>query len=205
MIIQQSIGPQASLSAGGVSMRACSDGSTVTSDGHARYMEAVAQGSVFTGATATVATFGTALTSTNVTIALSNPAGSGVYAVIWKGTASVVTSSTAGSLVWAACVNPVAAIVTYTTKIVAYNCLLGSSKLNTCQLAASSALITTPVLLRPFAFGPVTATASTGNIVDEVAGEFILTPGTSITIQGITIVGTGLLGLTWEEIPATFI
>jgi hypothetical protein len=167
---------------------------------HGRYHEAVMRGNVYTYGLLAVCTFGTALTATMVTLSLTNPAGSGKNLSILRGTATVVTSSTAGSLVWAACVNPVAAAVVHGTPGIAYNCLLGSGNKPVGLVDSASTLPAAPTMLRPMAFGPVTATATTGSIIDTVDGEFVLTPGTAITIQGLTIVGTGLLSITWEEV-----
>ena len=176
-------------------------GELIVQDAHGRYQEAVYRGHVFTACTQTVVTWGTALTGTCVTIALVNPAGSGVNLAILKCRATVVTSTTAGSLVYGICNTPLQAAVTYTTKLTATNCLVGSLNAAAGIPATSCALPAAPVAVGAFAFGPVTATASTGNIVDDVGGEFILAPNTAFTIQGITIVGTGLLSITWEEIP----
>lgn len=181
-------------------------------DAHARFMDACLRGQLWIASNTAAVTFGTALTSTAVTATLSNPLGSGVNAVLYKTVITVAASSTAGSLVYA--FNGFGALTTgviHGTPGAIQNALLGTPNPAgsaggpgagcKCFFDTACTLPATPTLLRGIAFGPVTATATTGAIVDLVDGEIILQPGTALTVQGITIVGTGLISYTWEEVP----
>ena len=181
--------------------RMCRSGELAATLAHGRYQEAVYRGHCFAACNQSVVTFGTALTATGVTFALVNPAGSGVNLVVLKTRVTVVTSSTAGSLVYAVCNVPLQAAVTTASKLTANNCLVGALAAPAGYASASFTLPAAPVAIGALAFGPVTATASTGAIYDEPMGEYILAPNTAIAVQGITIVGTGLISMTWEEIP----
>lgn len=181
-------------------------------DAHARYQYAVLNGNVFIASNTAAVTFGTALTATGVTAHLTNPLGSGICAVLLKTCITVAASSTAGSIVYA--YNGLGALTTgviHGTPGTIQNAKLGipgaigagggSGSASKCFFDSACTLPAAPVMLRPIAFGPVTATAATGFIIDYVDGEIILQPGTTLSVQGITIVGTGLISFTWEEVP----
>lgn len=180
-----------------------SDNAVINTELHPRYMRAVLAGNVFAASNTAAVTFGTALTATAVTFTLSNPSGSGKNLAIIKTTLAVAAASTAGSIVYAVNVNQAAAQVIHGTPITAViNCKLGGAinSGNVGLVDSACTLPAAPSALLPFAFVPVTATATTGNIVDYVDGQIVLQPGTAITMQGITSVGTGLFGMVWEEI-----
>lgn len=195
---------------GGASQAAflqASDNAFVNTELHPRNMREVLAGNVFAASNTAAVTFGTSLTATAVTFTLSNPSGSGKNLVIIKTVLAVAAASTAGSIVYAVNVNQAAAQVIHGTPITAViNCKLGGSinAGNVGLVDSACTLPAAPSALLPFAFVPVTATATTGNIVDYVDGQIVLQPGTAITMQGITAVGTGLFGMVWAEISQNY-
>ncbi len=70
-----------------------------------------------------------------------------------------------------------------------------------CLFDTAATLPATPTWLRPIGYVNVTALANAGMIIDEVAGEIVLQPGTTLSIVGLTGVGTMIAGITWEEVP----
>ena len=173
-------------------------GSLRTSRYAADLEEIASRGEVFYACNQAVVTWGTALTATAVTFTLYNPIGSPVdLVVLWTGL-TIVTSTTAGSIVYAANVNNSAAAPATNTALVVRNAKLDASAGYGIAYSVTT-LPAAPVAIRTLAFGPVTATASTGSIFDDVKGGIVLGPNTALTIQGITIVGTGLASMAWRE------
>lgn len=171
-------------------------------DAHARFQDAVLRGNCYCAGNAAAITFGTALTATGVTAHLTNPAGSGVYGVLWRTGVTVITVTTAGSIVYA--YNPLGGVVTaviHGTPGVVQNCKLGLSGVGgKLQFDVAATLPAAPTFLRTLAYGVSTAPTNAGQIVDNVDGSIIITPGTALSVQGITIAGTGLIDFTWEEV-----
>jgi hypothetical protein len=164
----------------------------------ADYEEMASRGEVMYAANQSVVTWGTALTATAVTFTLYNPLGSPVDLVLLNVGLTIVTSSTAGSIVLAANVNNAAAVPATNTALTVRNAKLDGSAGFGIAYSVTT-LPAAPVAIRTLAFGPVTATASTGQINDDVKGSIILGPNTAVTVQGITIVGTGLVSMCWRE------
>jgi hypothetical protein len=145
-------------------------------------------------------TFGTALTSTGVTIHLYNPAGSGVNLTLFKATANVFTCTTTGDLVY--CYNAQPSAPTGTTALTIQNERIGSVATPLAKCYSAATLAATPTELRPM----VSAAASnSGDVIsgfpDYLFGEIQVMPGYVLSIQGITIVGTGTLSYSWAETP----
>lgn len=154
---------------------------------------------VFTAGLSSACTFGTALTLTGVTIHLFNPTGSGVNLNVIRGVATILTCSISGTLLY--CGNAQATTPTGTTPITIQNARLGSvdTPLAKCYSAATLAAI--PTELRPMLGVVATAADIMAGFTDYLDGEFSVMPGQVLSIQGLTIVGTGFLGFTWEETP----
>lgn len=197
--VQGRVGKQGPYGLGTVSdlLRIGSDGALCTQNAHAKYAEATLRGNVFCASSQSVATFGTALTATAVTFTLYNPVASGKNLVILQTGVTVLTAGTGGHLVYAANVNPVAAIPATNTELTIRNGLLGYGS-GVAKVYSVTTLPAAPVAVRTLA-GAITA-AGVNNIVDYVDGALVLSPNTAITIQGITIVGTGLISMVWEEV-----
>ena len=198
--LETKVGPQTPQADGVVLQypRGCKTGELGTSQCHAPHYEAASRGKLFMASNQSVVTFGTALTATGVTFHLYNPVGSPVNLVVLQTQITVLTAGTGGHIVYAANVNPLAAAPATNTELVVRN-----AKLDLAPGFGKAYSVTTlpaaPVAVRPF-IGAITA-AGIGAFVDYVDGAIILGPNTCLSIQGITIVGTGLIGMLWEEVP----
>lgn len=180
--------------------RAGRSGESVIAQAGGEYEEAASRGQLFCACNQAEVTFGTSLTATAVTFTLYNPVGSLVDLVLLHIGITVRTSSTAGHLVLAANTNNSAAIPATNTELVVRNCKLDASGGYGIAYSATT-LPAAPVAIRALGFGPVTATATTGQISDNVNGAVVLGPNTAVTVQGITIVGTGIISMFWKERP----
>jgi hypothetical protein len=175
-----------------------------TCDSNARYWDAVTRGNVFVAELQAAATFGTALTATAVTLTLFNPAGSGKNLVLIEGSASLVTITAAGQVVYAVNDTPGQAAPTVTTALANFpkNALIGGGSSSVASVFTAATLPAAPRAYR--VLFSVAATAATGlspvMLIDPIDGKLTLMPGMMVTLQGITIAGSGLLGLMWEEV-----
>lgn len=168
---------------------------SVVSAGHAGLFEAASRNRIYAACNQAVVTFGTALTATGVTFHLWNPWGSPVDLVVLHTTLTVLTGGTGGHLVYAYN-TPTVAAPAAGTALTTYN-RLGVSGYGLAKSAAT--LAAAPVAIRTLA-GVITA-AGVNNITDYVEGAIVLAPGAALSIQGITVVGTGLISMCWEEVP----
>lgn len=162
---------------------------------HAKYFEAASRGRVYAACNQSVITFGTGLTATGVTFHLWNPYGSLVDLVILQTGLTVLTGGTGGHLVYAYN-SPTTGAVPAGTALGVYN-RGGVSGYG--QAKSAVTLPAAPVAIRTLA-GVITA-AGVNNITDYVDGAIVLAPGAALSVQGITVVGTGLISMCWEEVP----
>jgi hypothetical protein len=169
---------------------------------HSRYHEAVSRGTVFHASMQAASALGAALTATAVTLTLYNPSGSGVLLVPLRVRVGISTIPAANAIIaLVGNVNPLAAAPTATTAAV-----IRCNKLNQIpgrgQAFTAATLPAVPVVLCPL--GTVlagTATATMPNGSEELAGEFELPENTAVTIQAIGSAVSGIVSLSWEEIP----
>jgi hypothetical protein len=192
------VGPQFPVADGvGLSqLRGGKTGELIVGQAHAPHYEAVSRGNVFTACNQSVVTAGTALTSTGVTFHLCNPPGSGINMVLLQTAITLVTDSTPGQIVYAATMASLTA-VTAGTALTVYNTLLnGGSGIGLAKSATT--LPATPVAIRPLVTGETAA--GIASLVDYVDGAIILSPGSTLSLQGITIVATFLASMVWEEV-----
>ena len=189
-------------STGTVVARATSTGETAVMDAHARYMDAVLGGNVFTAAnTASQALSLGSATATG--LVLTNPAGSGKNLVVLEIASYISAALTAVANV-AVFINkvPTAAAVVQTTPITPSNALVGAAT-GVGLAAAAATLPAAPTLARSlFGWHWVTAGTATAQlgVKDEVAGAIILQPGTALSVQGITVAHSAISSITWEEV-----
>ncbi len=178
----------------GTRLRAGKTGELSVGVTHAEHYEACSRNRVYSASLGAVATFGTALTATGVTFHLCNPIGSGYDLVVLQTGLTILTAGTGGHVVYAYN-SPHPTAVTAGTAISVFNRLGGSGV----GLAKSATTLpAVPVAIRTLA-GAITA-AGTNAIVDYVNGALVISPGASLSIQGITVVGTGLISMVWEEV-----
>lgn len=188
------------------SAQANTQGHLVVAQGLAKYADLVLQGKVYSGMTAAAGVApGTAVGTTSA-FAIHNPLGSRKNLVILRATMGYISGTLgAGVVVYAANVDPQLARPTGTA-IAAKNAKLGSGPAAV-ALPLTTATVGTPLTLRPFANldASLATTAGIGGQIagEDVDGEFVVTPGTTLNLQGIAAAGTIPLvafGMTWAEI-----
>lgn len=167
---------------------------TIVGMGHGQHYEQASRGKVYYACNQAVVTFGTALTGTGVTFHLWNPPGSQYNLEVLQTGVTVLTGGTGGHLVYA--MNWAAGAVSAGTAL-AVNNAYGASGVGLAKSATT--LPAAPLAVRTLA-GVITA-AGVNNIMDYVDGALVVVPGAVLSIQGITVVGTGLISMAWAEVP----
>lgn len=180
-----------------VPIRTGSLGSVVTDNLHGTYYETSYRNNVYRIANQAAVTTTAALATTWTGLAISNPAGSGVNAVVNYFTCSQFAVGAAAS------VGIMTGSGAAAGSLVPKNAIIGNP---TGKVTASnSATIATPVL--DFVFGSVGSLATTGyglqaGIFADLQGSLIVPPG-FYAASYTTIVTTSALifGFQWEEVP----
>jgi hypothetical protein len=209
---QPVVGPAIYADGSPVNPRACRDGSAGVQDTHARYLEAVLRGRVFTAGTPVAGCApGTAL-GTAASFCLYNPLGSGYNAAILKTSMGYLSGTLGAGDIYYCCNGVVGAqgatAVTGTTNVIK-NCLIGTAANAACTSWSAATVVTTVAgILRPVGWSQLPMLATTAIPVpmymDEVAGEFVLTPGNIFVMHMVGGAGSSPLvtwGCTWEELP----
>lgn len=204
--IQGKVGP--TIAADGVlqTLRMTKDGALVGQDLHARFYETASRGKVFSASIGVAGvTPGLSLTTTPP-ITLYNPANSGVNAVILASSFGYISGTLpAGTIVYG--FGAQATAPTGGTALTVRSGLIGSAAAAACLAFTGATLLQAPAILRPAfvmsAFLATTATAPTPPVFDPIDGKFILTPGFTLSMQGVAVTGSTplvLLALEWEEV-----
>ena len=150
-----------------------------------------------------VATVTTGLAATHTGIVLSNPVGSGIFAVL-KEFYWLPTTAAGGVGMVGLCTGPASnsTNVTHTTPCVIHNAIEAGSNNDTglCLVDESATLPDTPVSL----YGVGGYATVVGHVDTRVPfnGTLILRPGTYVGTFFITNASTGYGSFTWAEIPA---
>jgi hypothetical protein len=187
--------------------RAGITGEMCVDDTHPKYYEAVSRGNVYHASMQAGASLGTALTATAVTLTLYNPQASGKNLVLISASVGITTvPSGGGTAVYAltANVNPYAAAPTGTTAATVRNSLLGGT--NGVGLAYTAATLpAAPIIVKILNGGIYWATAAGAAapmcFTEYLDGAIILAPNSAVTIQGIGVATSGVVSMTWEEVP----
>ncbi len=178
-----------------------------TVDAHARFQNAVNQGNVYSSSNVAAVVFGAALTATGVSHHLTLPLGATVAAVIWRVNIALVTTTTAGGIGLAFTgLGGVQTAVIHGTPGIINPMKLGIPGVagpGKGQVLFDSActLPLAPTFLRTCGFAQVTVLAVSGVINDQVDGEIIMMPGTTLSVVGLVGVGTMIASVVWEEVP----
>jgi hypothetical protein len=181
-------------------------GEIVVDDAHGRFYEAVYRGNVYCAQVAVGGVApGTSLATTAQCIVLYNPTGNTKNLVLLRAALGYVSGTLgAGSMVYGTSAQ--AAAITGTA-ITPKNCLLGNAAAPTATATAAGGCTTAPTIVRPaFTLGAFLASTAAINppLIDEIAGEFVLTPGNVFVMSGVAAAGSSplvLASLTWEEVP----
>lgn len=175
-----------------------------------RYADACLRGQIFSGATAATGVApGTAL-GTTAAFTLANPAGSNKNLIVIRASCGYISGTIGAGVVWfAGNSNPAAAAVTGTAITVVRSKLSASSPGNAGLAFTTATLPAAPTPLRPW-FSTTALVASTAvgfhTVSEDLNGEFVISPGCSLTFHGTTAAGSSPLvvfGATWMEVDAT--
>lgn len=180
------------------------DTTLATADAHARYMEAVLRGNVYVASNVAAAAI-TNLAAAATGLILSNPVGSTVKLVLMRAriAQAVAAAAAIDTIELAANVNPQAVQVVHTTPLVPQNCLLGNQATPVGKADSSATLPASPIVLCPLYSPSISATATTSVppvISEEFSGEFVLLPGTAVSLSATTAI-SAISSFTWEEVP----
>lgn len=144
--------------------------------------------------------------STTAAFTLHNPKGSGKNLVVLSGACGYKSGTLgAGTIVWTA--NTVeSASPPAGTACTVVKTLISASSAGAVGLPTYTTTIVAPTILRP-AFNLGAALASTAGVwptlIDRVDGEFVVAPGCSINLMGVTDTGSSplvILGVSWAEV-----
>jgi hypothetical protein len=204
MLFEGAVGPAPSALGTHSPLRLGRQAEGVVQDAHARYHEAAMGRALFSACLPAGVALGTALTATAVTLTLYNPVGSGVNLSVIRGGVAITTAP-AGSaaLVWASNHNAAAAVPSAVTALAsgarAYP--LGNSNTPQAQVYSAATLPAAPSAIRTIATALATGSTSAGAFADDVQGAIEVGPGCAVTIQNIGTAMSGIVDITWEEIP----
>ncbi len=186
---------------GPLPQRASRDGHQITQAGHARFMQAVYDGNVYTGSNpqGTPVNTHAGLSATTPVLTLYNPLGSGVNLVLWKASVGLNAAPNAATIIALAMNLPTAAAPTNLTAATQQNNLIG----NTSTPKATCYRVTT-LDTAPIAFDYLCA-VSAASLIDFVPamfffdGCFVVGQGVAISWQSTTAASL-LTSITWEEV-----
>lgn len=177
----------------------------VTTDGHAKYQEAVMNGNMFLSSNQAAQTL-TGLATTVTGYCLTNPVGSGKNLVLIDATFAYGGAPAGANQVGYA-YNASATAVTHTTPETVRNCLLPGNGTASTAGATSVAKVdnssTTPTAGVSIRLVAGTGTSAITTIIppDYIDGRIILSPGSYLHMYMLTTAPTTwLTAMTWEEI-----
>lgn len=200
MLLEGKVGPITQSDGSSAPLRTDRTGSLVVAS---PYAEWAARGQLFVASMQAGASLGTALTTTAVTFTLYNPLKSGVNVVLLD-CVLAITAAPAGaaSYVYAANVNPLAAAPATNTDLAIRGSPIGNSATGRAKAYSATTLPATPVVIRVHSSIVATGAASPWFAVDRVDGAIVLGENTAVTIQGLTTASSGIISMTWAEVPA---
>jgi hypothetical protein len=195
------VGPQAASDGVNQAMRLDRNGAQVVAFTGGRFAEDVIRGNVYHASLQAGAPLGTALNAAVSTLALYNPAGSGVNLVVMSATLAITTAPAgAAAVVYALFADPTAAKPSATTPAVVRCNKLGPTT------GKGQAFTAATFPAAPVVWGVLTNLSATIGATsqprDELAGLLVLPENTAVTIQNIGLACSGIVSLTWAEVPA---
>lgn len=170
-----------------------------------KYQELVRSGRVFSGGTAVTGVApGTAI-GTTAPFTLFNPSGSTKDLVVLRASMAYLSGTLGIGVVHYVANIVTAAAAVSGTAITAVNALLGS-RIQPNGLAFTTATLpAAPTVLRPFVNLPpmlASTVLQPWQVLEDVDGEFVLAPGSALSLEGTAAAGTTPLvvyGMTWAE------
>jgi hypothetical protein len=180
------------------------DGSTFRTSKHPDLMQGVLDGVTFTGANplGTPVTTQAGLSATTPALTLYNPIGSGVNLVLTSVSVCPTAAPAAATTIALAYNLANAAAPTSTTAATVTSNMLGSTTSPVGQAYRVATLAAAPVAFVPL--GGIVAASSTNQVglFREFKGEYVVTPGTAISIQATTAVAI-LASISWKEVSTS--
>jgi hypothetical protein len=165
----------------------------------AKYQDSVLRGNVFFACNPALHALSVDFNTTTTGFVLTNPPASGKnlsllqIRVMAASAPSGITTITLGGISTGA--------VTHTTALIVYGAKGGALGANSVALVDEHATTPQHVAWRPLG-GQVAASSITpAQIVDNVDGAIILTPGASCSISALTTAINAICSITWEELP----
>lgn len=199
-------GPRVSGDGSLNALRQGREGDSVIQAGHARMQEGAVRLQIFSVSTAVAGVAPGTVLNTVPPFQIWNPPGSGKNIVILTASLGYVSGTIgAGFVAYAMAVNqPLAP--TGATELVPSQNLLSLAK-GVGRVFQGSTLASTVSILRPgFFLGAVLASSVFPPSIckDDIAGEFVVPPGTVFAMQGVAAGGSSPLvtfGASWQEVP----
>jgi len=183
-------------------------GENVNTEAHGRYQEPVYRGQVYTATSQAAVSLGAGLTATSVWT-LYNPIQSKVNLVLLRCTFTLSAIPAAQSTILLAIpgTSGQAAPTAVTQLATSWpNNLIGTTYASSAaRVYTAATLAATPIALEPLGTFLFTTSSTTTQFVNmqfggDLAGIYIIPPGSAITLQATTA-ASGFVSMTWEEIP----
>jgi hypothetical protein len=170
-------------------------------DSSGKYTDVNIRGRLFTACNQAAVTSGAGLSATVATLSLTNPVGSGVYLILIDYGFTFSTAAAAATSVYLAATAQSATAVTHTTPATVRSALwTGLTATGNVGLVDTVATLPAAPLIARTLLGSGTTGLGPSIGKDDVAGAFILAPGTAAVIQA-SAAAIGFCHLTWEEQP----
>jgi len=155
---------------------------------------------VFMASTQAGVATSTALSTTQTGFTLTNPLGSGKSLVVLQVRGALTTAPAAVATVVLAAGTVNATAVAQTTPLLVRNSNFSVTKTGAGLAASATTLPAAPVVIRGLG-GPVaTGSVSQAQIVDDVDGAIVVSPGCSLNISSLTTAISGIWSMTWKEV-----
>lgn len=199
-IIKGSIGPYRGAPGADTPIRLGADSELIMQALHARYVEQVVRGNMFSAANQAAQAISVALATTYTGLCLYNPVGSGRILVPNK--IKFALSAAPAAVAPIGLIQGFAAtggVTTQTTKLTVQSNQIGSTAAGA-GIALSAATIVTPTWLQQLLDGFTAAALPAPTPPIDLDGLYAIYPGGFIAIAALTAV-TGLGSIAWEEIP----
>lgn len=166
------------------------------------FLEQARIGNLYHACSAGAVTLST-VSATCTGLSLANPYGSCKKLVV-KTVSFQPSTAPAGAAVVGLAISPApsSTAVVHTTPAVIHNAIMTGSDKNVgvAKVDVSSTLPAAPVWLRPMGGVVAASSISPGKYTEDVGGEIILPPGTSLSLSYLTTAAVGIASVSWAEV-----
>lgn len=200
MLLTGIVGAQALADGAQPNMRMDRLGAMMVSQMGGRYMELAMRGQLFMASLQSVVALST-LSATCTGFCLTNPNGSGKNIALLDVCVALASAPAGIASVHLAYGPKSTTAVTQTTPLTVRSGLLESAA-GVGLAASSTTLPAVPVAIRAIGGGPVaTGSVESSFMRDEVAGQIIIPPGSSLSLGYITTAISVVASMAWAELP----